>query len=193
MSEPDAPPPSSSPETGRVGFFRAVTRRRALRWGLGGLGAVTGLVGLGGGFLLSLRGCAPDVEDLHVLGDHQYRTLTQLAQTLLPSGGAFEMGAADVDIARAFDTFLLDEPAQNVRDLTLALHWLEFGPVIHDGRMTTFSNLDEAERLAHWERWTTADDLDRRKASVAFRKFVYLVFYDQPAVWPQIGYVRPPK
>ena len=49
-------------------------------------------------------------------------------------------------------------------------------------------DLEEAERLAHFERWGTSDELLRRQVSVAFRKFLSLVFYDREEVWPEIGY-----
>jgi len=172
-------------------MFAFISRRRALKWGLGGLASVVGLAAGGGGLLLGLRGCAPDVEGIGVLSNHEYRTLTNLAHALIPRGGPFEVGAADYDMARLFDTFLADEPAQNVKDLTLALSWLEFGPVVHDRRATTFSNLSAEEQLTHFDTWAVADDLDRRKVSIAFRKFIYLVFYDQPEVWPHLGYDGP--
>lgn len=171
--------------------FPTLSRRRWLRWALGGAAGVTGAVALGGGALLGLRGCAPAIDGLQVLGDHPYRTLSAVARTLLPAGGAFPPGAADVDLARAFDEYLADEPEANVGDLTMALHWLELGPVLYDWRLATFSNLDDDERFEHWQTWTVAEDLDRRKVSIAFRKFVYLVFYDQPIVWEHIGYAGP--
>lgn len=193
MSEPDTPA-AAAPEpadAGRAGMFSFMSRRRALVWTLKGLGAVAGVAALGAGGLLGLRGCAPDVDGLSLLSAHEYRTLTALARTLLPEGGAFEMGAAQLDMARAFDTFLQGEPEENVTNLTRALTWLEFGPVVIDGRLTTFSNLSDEERYEHWNTWPVADDLDRRRVAIAFRKFMYLVFYDQSAVWPHLGYPGP--
>ena len=143
------------------------------------------VVGDGGG---EARGRAPAVRGLDQLTDHEYRTLSRLAEVHIPSGGPFPEGAADSEIAFAFDGFLAGEPEQNVKDLKLALFLVEYGPVIFERRLVTFSNLPPDERLAHWERWMTSDTLLRRKVSVAFRKFMSLVFYDQESVWPHIGY-----
>jgi len=167
--------------------FSAISRRRFLHTAL----AASGVLLAGGGGLLALRGSAPSVTGLARLSDHQYRTLAQLALALFPPGGAFAFGADRVDLARAFDTFLRDEPEHNVRDLTRALTWLEYGPVLYDHRLTTFSHLTEDERLAHFESWAASDDLLRRQVAVAFRKFMSLVFYDTPEVWPSIGYEGP--
>ncbi len=174
--------------TESLGF---ISRRRWLKWSLRGLGAVAAVAAGGGGLLLSLRGCAPDVSGLTVLGAHQYRTLANLARVSLPAGGPFAAGADDFDLARLFDGYLADEPAANAEALSLALHWIEFGPVVHDGRAKTFSNLPAAEQLAHWESWAVADDVERRMVSIALRKFLNLVFYDQPEVWPHLGYPGP--
>lgn len=178
-------------ETGRAEMFGFVSRRKVLKWGLGGLASLAGLASGAGGLLLSLRGCAPDVAGLKALSNHEYRTLSNLAAAIIPRGGAFEVGAADFDMARLFDAFLAGEPRRNVRDLSLALNWLEFGPIVIDHGLTTFSNLSREAQLAHFDSWGTAAELDRRRVSIAFRKFIYLVFYDQEAVWAHIGYGGP--
>lgn len=180
------PLPASSGAT--EGLFGFLSRRRWLKLTLLGGGA---LIGVGGGGLLGLRGCAPSVKGLRLLGAHGYRTLTHLARTQLPRGGAFALGADDFDLARMFDNFLADEPAENVRDLQLALTLIEYGPLLFGGRLKTFSNLSATEQLAHWQSWAVSEKLLQRKVSMAFRKFFSLVFYDQPKVWPHIGYGGP--
>ena len=68
---------------------------------------------------------------------------------------------------------------------------MELGPVLFGAHLATFSHLSAADRLGFWESWGTSSLLLRRQASVAFRKFFGLVFYDTPAVWPHIGYPGP--
>lgn len=166
--------------------FSILSRRRFLRLSL----ALGGFLIAGGAGLLALRGRAPRAGRLRALTDHEFRTLGQLARALFPDGGAFPFGASDVDLARAFDAFLADEPDWNRRDLGRALFLLELGPVVFEGRLRTFSRLSPEERLAHFERWTEGGEL-RRQVATAFRKFLSLVFYDTPAVWPHIGYDGP--
>ncbi|MCC6556875.1 MAG: hypothetical protein IT372_28305 [Polyangiaceae bacterium] len=167
--------------------FAPLSRRRFLRATLTAAGA---LVAATGG-ALALRGWAPSVEGLRCLSDQEYRTLASLALALFPEGGAIPPGAAGMDMARAFDDFLADEPEHNRSDLKAALLWLEYGPVLHDRELRTFSHLGEAERLAHFERWGASADLLRRQIALAFRKLMSLVFYDRPEVWPHIGYEGP--
>lgn len=183
------PAAPETPAEGRLPFFSGlVSRRRLLKLGLAGGGVLLA----GGSGLLAVRGAAPEATGLKVLSDHQYLTLAALARTHLPQGGPFPEGADDFDLARAFDAFLADEPERNVRDLGLALTLVELGPVLFDRRLTTFPRLSPEAQLVHWERhWTTSRSLLRRKAATAFRKFLALVFYDQPEVWPRIGYPGP--
>lgn len=168
--------------------FAVVSRRRFLR---GALAAGGVLLAAGGGGLLALRGSAPSVPGLRVLSDHEYQTFARLALALFPPGGAFSIGADRVDLARAFDAYLADEPEYNVRDLRRALTWLEYGPALYEHRATTFSRLSDVEGLAHFEGWAASDDPLRRQIALAFRKFVSLVFYDTPEVWASIGYDGP--
>ncbi len=160
------------------------------RWLIGALGVVGALLA-GGGGLLALRGSAPAVSGLRCLSAQEYRTLRQLALALYPPGGAFATGADSVDLARAFDGYLADEPEYNLTDLRRALGWLEFGPVLYDRRAKTFSHLGPEERLAHFEGWLTSSTLLRRQVALALRKFMSLVFYDTPEVWPALGYDGP--
>lgn len=142
---------------------------------------------MGGGGLLALRGRAPRVAGLLALTAHEYRTLNALADALYPGQAA----DASVDLARAFDDFLADEPEWNRTDLRRALFLLEFGPVFFDGRLTTFSNSTADQRVAHFKAWAQSDSLTRRQVTVAFRRFLALAYYDRPAAWDEIGYDGP--
>jgi hypothetical protein len=183
----ERPGPQDDAEREGTGPFAFLTPRTLLKHGLGALAVpAAGVTGL-----LGLRGCAPDIDGLLVLGDHGYRTFSALARLHIPRGGPFAEGADDFDLARAFDAYLSGEPEDNVRDLTRALHLIELGPVVFDHRLATFSNLPHDEQDAHWRSWGVSERLVQRQVAVAFRKFLALVFYDQPAVWPHIGYPGP--
>jgi hypothetical protein len=171
-----------------LGGFAFVTRRRVLKLGLAGAGAVA-IAGAGG--VPGIRGCAPPVSGLRVLTRYHYRTLTAIGDTLIPRGGGVPQGASDFDLARKFDGYLADEPAESIRTFQRALQLVEYGPVVFDRRLATFSNLDADERSGHWHTWETSDRLLRRQVALAFRKYFFTMFYDQPEVWPHIGYPGP--
>lgn len=149
-----------------------------------------GVLLAGGGGLFWLRGRAPPIAGLRCLTPHEYRTVSGLAQALFPEGGAFPGGAAEVDLARLFDGFLADEPEWNRSDLKKGLVLLEYGPLLFERRLATFGRLSPGERLRHFERWTEGS-LVQRQVATALRKFLSLVFYDRPEVWPHIGYDGP--
>lgn len=168
--------------------FAFLSRRRFLAVSLAGLSLA---VGGGTGGLLALRGTVPHVEGLRCLSDRQFRTLCALAQVMLPAGPVFPLGALELDLPRAMDRFLADEPGYIAKDLRTALTLLEFGPLLFDFRFTTFGNLPEPARLAHFESWCHSGRLLRRQVALAFRKFFCLVYYDHEAIWSHIGYPGP--
>jgi hypothetical protein len=143
------------------------------------------------GGLVTLRGSATHVDGLRVLTAQEHRTFEALAEALFPAGGAFALGASSVELGRAFDAFLADEDEDRIQDLRSALLLLEFGPLLFEHRLVTFSNMTPDARLAHFESWATSDDLVRRQVALALRKFSSVVFYDTPDVWPDIGYALP--
>lgn len=174
---------------GPEGPFAFISRRRWMKVGLGaGAVALSGA----GGLWYWIRGSAPHVDGLRVLADHEHRTLSTLVTAIfgVPSEGA-PLDVSSLELPRAFDGFLEGECEQNVSDLKDAITFLELSPIIHEGRTTPFSRLELAERRALFESWMTSDDLLRRQAAFAFRKFFNLVFYDNEAVWPHIGYPGP--
>lgn len=174
--------------SGADGLFSFLSRRRFLKVSLVAGGAI---LGVGGGGFLALRGRAPKVDGLRVLDAHEYQTLRSLVEVMLPRTDAIPVDAASMDLPRAFDGFLADEPKENVADLQKALVLIEFGPLAFDKKLTTFSRLDVSERGAHWDEWGTSDNLLRRQVSIAMRKFFNMVYFDHESVWPHIGYPGP--
>ncbi len=167
--------------------FGAISRRGLLKLALGASGVVAG--GVGG--LFALRGAAPDVSGLEVLSPHEYRTMHSVAEAMFGADLAPLDGAPQLDLARAFDSYLADEPDWARTEAKQALLLLELGPVIFERRFTTFSNLPLPERVVHFNRWGAADQGLRRQVAAGFRKFLCLLFYDQPAAWKAIGYDGP--
>jgi len=177
-----ADPPASE---GRANAFARLTRRRAFKLLLAAPG---GLLALGGAGAIWLRGCPPDVTGLSLLSDREARTLEAIASVLFPPVEGFDAGLARGDLARAFDGFLADEPAENVSGLRRALLLMEAGPLVYDHGITPFSRLPAAQRQAHFESWMTSDELLRRVVAAAFRRFLSLVVYDRPETWAYLGY-----
>jgi hypothetical protein len=149
------------------------------------------LLALGGGGALWVRGAVPEVAGLRGLSAAQYRTFSNIVAAMFPPGGPIPVDVGALDLARAFDGFVADEPSDAVRELGLALTLVEVAPLVLDSRGTTFSRLSDEERAAYWSEWAASDRLEQRQISLGFRKFIHMVFYDTPEVWPHIGYGGP--
>ncbi len=183
----DAPNSGHAPTAG-PGLFGFLSRRRFLA---AGLSATAAVLGVGGGGYLWIRGPLPHVEGLRVLSRAQFRTMTHIVATTYPTGSPIEVDVTDFDLPRRFDEFLADEPPENIRDLKRALTLVEIAPLLFDGLGTTFSRLDQRDRNEYWAGWGASPKLGRRQVSLAFRKFLNMVFYDRPEVWPYVGYLGP--
>lgn len=167
--------------------FSILSRRTLLKVGL--WGAAAG----GAGFfsLAALRGSAPKVRDLKVLDAHGYLTFRQLSTCAFPElapGGAL---ADKLDLARAFDEYLSGEPRIAQKEAGQALLLLDFGPLLFERRLKTFSHLEAPERLAHFRAWGQSSSELRRQVASGFRRFQSMLFYDTPEVWASIGYGGP--
>jgi len=179
---------TANEERERDGLFSFLSRRRFLKLSLVAGGTI---LGVGGAGVLALRGRAPKVEGLQVLDAHEYQTLQRLVVVMLPQTAAIPVDAAAMDLPRAFDDFLANEPEHNVEDLKKALVLIELGPLVFEKKLTTFSRLSAADRAEHWNAWAVSDNLLRRQVSIAMRKFFNLVYFDHEQVWPHIGYPGP--
>lgn len=164
-----------------------LTRRRLLFTGLGlaGAGAVGAMAVAG------LRQKADSVAGLRVLTPEQHRTMRLVAAAHVPAGGAFAWSAADVDVAGLFDGFLGDQPPGDQSDAGLALDLIDFGPLLFERRWTTFADLSDAERQAHWLSWSVASQATRREIFWSFGRFIGMAVYDQAGAWPAVGYKGP--
>jgi hypothetical protein len=149
------------------------------------------LVTAGAAGALWVRGDVPDVRGLRGLSAAEYRTFRNLVTATFPPGGPFPIDPGDDRIARAFDDYVADEPDEKATETGRALLLVELAPLVWDSRRTTFSRLSAEERENYWASWPTADRLLKRQVSLGFRKFMNMLFYDHPDIWPKIGYGGP--
>jgi hypothetical protein len=116
------------------------------------------------------------------------RTLLAAAlDALVPRGGAFPTGAADVDLDTTLTRYFAAIHPLGPVGLRLLLHALEYGTALFE-RSAPFSRLDAAGReraLAAWER----SRLGPRRQLIASLKLLALMhFYERPETWSGIGY-----
>ena len=141
-------------------------------------------------------GCAPDdvaraPADLHVLDPDEWSLLEVVADTFVPRGGAFELGARDVDLARHIDTHLADESAEVQRGLSSALLLVEWGSPLANGRVARFSRLGPDERAACIDALCQSRIGLLRDVYAGLKQLCFFSFYAIDAVWPAVGYDGP--
>jgi len=126
-----------------------MTRRVFLNRMLQALGAAAAVPLAGAGAQAeSAAPAAAAVPALEFLTADQYRALDAISDTLIPHGGAFELGARDVGLAARIDHYLprLDPAvAQGVRG---ALAFIEQQAPELAGKTAPFSGLSEDDRTA---------------------------------------------
>ena len=166
-----------------------LSRRVFLRRSLHAAGALALVPGLS-------VGCAPaDVArapaDLRVLDPGEWALLEVVADTFIPSGGAFELGARDVDLAHRIDAHLAEESAEVQRGLASALRLVEWGSPLVCGRAARFSRLGPDERAACIDALCHSRIGLLRDVQAGLKQLCFFLFYAIDAVWPALGYDGP--
>jgi Gluconate 2-dehydrogenase subunit 3 len=167
----------------------AVTRRVLLRRSLHAAGALAVLPG----FALA---CAPAdavraPSDLRVLDAAQWAVLDAVADTFVPRGGAFPLGARDVELARRIDAFLAGEPPALVGGLGAALVAVEWAAPVAAGRFGRFSRLDADARTAAIDALCRSRVGLLRDVYAGLKQLCCFTFYALDASWAAIGYDGP--
>lgn len=127
---------------------------------------------------------------LKVLSPGEYAVLAAVADTMIPRGGAFEMGALDVDLARRIDGYLPRLHPDVVTGIRGALGFVEQQAPGLAKKSGTFTSLAPADRDAVFAALLAAPGLP---ASVFLAlKFLCIGhFYTLDATWKFTGYDGP--
>jgi hypothetical protein len=165
-----------------------ISRRIFLSRSLRALGAVAALPLLGPG--CSKAPGAPVPADLRVFTAGEYAIVWAVADAFVPRGGAFPLGAADVDLAARIDRFLASQDPAIVKGLRGALMLLEYGGGLLAGRPGRFSRMDAGDRAA------VLRALPRRvgiagQVYTGLKQLCLFLFYCAKESWPAIGYDGP--
>jgi hypothetical protein len=164
------------------------TRRVFLSRSLRALGALATLPLVAPG--CSKSPLAPVPSDLRVFTAGEFEVLSAVADTLVPRGGAFPVGATDVGLAARIDRFLAAQDPAVVKGLRGALTILEYGGGLLAGRVGRFSRMDAGARTAVLRalphRFETA-----RQIYAGLKQLCLFLFYCTDESWPAIGYDGP--
>ncbi|MCU0668707.1 MAG: gluconate 2-dehydrogenase subunit 3 family protein [Myxococcota bacterium] len=166
-----------------------VTRRSFLRGTLRGAGAVALVPMLAVGCAPERTAAAP--RDLRVLGVAEWSLLDTIADTFVPRGGAFALGARDLDLATRIDAYLANERPEIVRGVRGALLLVEWASPLASGRLGRFSALDVDARIACIDALRTSRSATLREVFAGLKTLCLFLFYAADESWTALGYDGP--
>lgn len=150
---------------------------------------------LGAGWLagtLTLSGCAPvhyPDRSLRFLTSKEWAALDAASTQLLPRLPG-KLGAQDLSVATAADALFASANPRLQNDLKQLLNSLEDLTWLNL-RFQPFTALAPADQKAYLGNWQRSPLGLQRQGFVAISKLCAMLFYMNPASWPQIGYPGP--
>jgi hypothetical protein len=132
----------------------------------------------------------PGAAALRVLTPGEYSVLTAVADTLIPRGGAFDLGASDVDLARRIDGYLPGLHPDVVTGFRGALGFVEQQAPALAQKAGAFTALAEGDRDAVFAAMIAAAGLPA-SVLLALKFLCVSHFYTMDATWKVTGYDGP--
>ncbi|SIQ60307.1 gluconate 2-dehydrogenase subunit 3 family protein [Marinobacterium stanieri] len=168
----------------------SATRRLFLRRSLLALGAIAAAPAMTTQAIAKTADSASALSSLSVLSQEEYRILTVVGDTVVPRGGAFNLGALDIDLATRIDSYLDPDDAPMLQGLRGALMFLEHKAPALAKMEGTFSALPAPQRegLLLALRDTGGD---ATAVYAALRGLCTFYFYTHEHAWPGVGYDGP--
>jgi hypothetical protein len=164
-------------------------RRTFLTRGLQALGAAA-VFPYVAGQVLAAAGQTSAPPALHVLTSGEYTILAAFADTMIPRGGAFEMGAADVDLARRIDSYLPRLNPDMIVGVRGALVFVDQKAPGLAKKPGTFAALAPTDREAVFAAMLASPGLPA-SVLLALKYLCISHFYAIDATWKFIGYDGP--
>ncbi len=114
------------------------------------------------------------------------KVLESVTEAIIPSEGPERPGASDVDLADRLIERLSEYGGAHRAFIAACWFW-EFSPLL-SGKMKRLSALPVDERTGILERWEHSRMGSRRWAIIMLKAPVLATFYNNPDIWPHIGY-----
>ncbi len=139
---------------------------------------------------IARTGAAVEIPPLKLLTRDQYVALEAITDTMIPQGGAFELGALDVGVAARIDSYLPRLDPAVTQGFRGALVFVEQQAPSLAGKAAPFSSLSEADRTAVCSAMLQAGGLPAG-IFLAMKSFSLTYFYTLDATWKYTGYDGP--
>jgi len=125
------------------------------------------------------------------------KIMESLADTMIPSEGPERPGAADMDAVNRLLDFFSQIPPVAFRAFIFSCWMWEFSP-LWIGKIRRFTSLALEDRVRTLESFENSRLMFRRWALLILKAVIMASFYNNPKIWPFIGYQEgclsnPPK
>lgn len=124
-----------------------------------------------------------------LLGAGEFKVLAAVAAAMLPPTEGFQLGAADLGVAEKVEALVAADHEDVAKEFQGALFVVEYLTLVRHG--SRFSALAPEKRLAALEELQASRVGVLRQVAQGLGRAVNFVFYNEPAVWPLIGYDGP--
>lgn len=126
------------------------------------------------------------IKELKVLDQKLYMITQAVADTLAPTGGAFQVGAQDVDAALLFDNYIDRLGKLPLKLIKTVLYLLEYAPLFT--RLKRFSRMNQEQRLNYLRGWENSRIASKRNLFVMIKMLILMPFYSHDAVANAMNY-----
>ncbi len=119
-----------------------------------------------------------------------YKIFVSVSDTYIPQGGAFDLGAIDIDLARRIDFFLAKNDPAVVQGVSGALQFIEYKSAEIIGEKGVFSSLSAKKRTKIIQTLSETSGMGVQ-IYAALRGLCMFFFYTDEKSWQSIGYQGP--
>ncbi len=126
------------------------------------------------------------MKELKVFDQKLYVIAQAIADTIVPSGGAFQPGARDVDAALLFDNYLDQFGKLPLKLVKSALYMLQYVPLLT--RLRSFTAMGPQQRLRYLEGWENSRFATKRNLFLMLKMLILMPFYSDDAITQAMKY-----
>jgi hypothetical protein len=133
----------------------------------------------------------PPASDDAFFDAREREILTLVIERMVAAGPRDTPDVAGSEAVAAIDRICGALDPEITRPLPLLLRLVEWGPLVFDLRLSSFSAMTPAERDSSLRGWMTSRLSVRRLGFSALKNLAMLGWYSQPGSWKAIGYAGP--
>lgn len=118
------------------------------------------------------------------------RILTAVATTLMPRGGAFEIGAEDIDYLSFVDRYIDEQDRVTRFGLKYLIHQWNILPLLYFKHPRRFCSLTAEQKTRFLRQVSENPKFLVRSNALLFKMILGMVLYEDPRVEKELGYDR---